>query len=262
MNETQEDQNEDAPVESEDNVDNSEKESQAIKRGWIPADEWKGDASKHIPADEFLKKRDAFGETMKERMHALEQAVKDTSDAAKEFRAMSEKAREREKKQYLVEIERLKQARSDAVEHGDSEAFNDVDTKLREAEKEVADIPQTPPPEIKEFMGRNDWYGQDDGMSTATDMFFKTLNEKSGSPLGEKLKATEDYIKRLYPEKFSNQKRETAHVPDRGRRETMPKPKGRSYGNLPKSARDACDDFVAKGWLTQEKYVEDYGWEE
>ena len=73
------------------------------------------------------------------------------------------------------------------------------------------------------------------------------------------LNAVRAEVAQRFPDKFQSGRRSGSGV------ERSNGPRGRrsqTYDSMPAEARQACDDFVKKGWMTKEQYVKSYYEEE
>jgi len=246
-------------------------EDQARKRGWISKEEWKGADDKHVTAEDFMEIKDGKVATLKERMEeataarkAAESAAEEARNTSKEFKKYMDEVRAKDKKTHEAELAKLKAERSAAVEEADTARFNQVDAEIDRVEEaqRAAEVPAQEefPKEIKEFHERNPWFNSDPAMSATANIFFRELNG-NGVPLSEATAATEDYVKRLFPEKFTNPKREAAPPVERGAAAPAPKSNGRGYSSLPAEAKTACDKFVKQiPGFTKEQFLANYEW--
>lgn len=255
-------------------------ESEARKYGWVPKEEFRGDESEWRDAPEFVKRgqeilgfvRKELGKT-KEKLSVTEAQFEQFRKEAEEFKKYREKAEENAYKRALAE---LKEQKKKAIELGDGATVVEIDDAIEQINTEKAEVTKAnKTSEIDPIRLQNQKILQG-WISDGNEIFAKDaevmqlaneyadvvrLDPKTRHLTGtEYLEAVADKVREALPDKFNNTARtKPAAVgasSDTGASRTGGKKK--SYADLPDDAKKACDKFVKNGWLTKDKYVEDY----
>lgn len=254
-------------------------ESEVIDRaklmGWVPKEEFKGDESRWRPADEFVSRADELMPIMKAQLRkyetelsglktTIEEQKKTTEKLVKMGETVSQQAYERAKRE-------LVQQQMEAVATGNVTAWERL-----EGEKEKLVKPEPIPvpenrveplnPDFQQWHQGNDWYLKDEDMT----MFANTYGQKLAKdtpnlPYPQWLANVEDKIKKAFPHKFTNPKRDAASIVDSGAGRTggVTSTRAKSYNDLPADAKKQCDIYVRDGLIkTREAYTKSYFGEE
>lgn len=255
-----------------------ETEAKARKQGWVPKDEFHGAEDDWKPAEEWL----AHGETerqrlrrekaeLEERFAAQDATLRQTQKTLEEFKGYHERV---EQRAYDRALKDLKAKQRDAVEAGDTEAYDAAEKEIKELDKDVRDAKpkgngQDQPAEHPDFVAwkaQNSWYTGSGSKNLRMRKFCDDMAEyvAEANP-GLKGRAFFDkmteLVKEEFPEQFENPRRDGPSAVE-GAGSNAPTPKGkRTYANLPPEARASCDEFVDQGLLTREQYVADYEWD-
>ena len=255
----------------------NETEQRAMRLGWVPKDQFKGDPDKHRSAEEFLDRgvnmlpllqRD--NEKLHRGMSRLEKRLEEQSRTFEEFQKFSTSVAEREYERGKREAEaRLDTAIQNADVDGAKQARRDL--AALESDKprpvEVRKEPDKPDvdPDIREWMDENPWFNKDGVLTAfAGEVFGGLEREQSARPRKELLAETKKKVMERFPEKFGiNPRREAASaVSEPSGGAASAKKKGKTYEDLPADAKKACDKYVRTiPGYTREKYVKDYDWD-
>jgi hypothetical protein len=216
---------ENAAVESE--IESSEVESsdavvsqcsqseqdEAKAMGWIPAERFKPDeGKKFVDAKEFMERNPLY-----KKMKRMEDSLGKVSDHYEKVMENQKKALQRE---YEAEITRLKQAKADALDRGDSAAVVDLDDKIADARanKVVADEAQPKNPEFDEWHEQNEWYLKDKVLTAEANDMFEKLKKLGGFESATEMYNTiSSELKERFPAKFKNPAREAPSPVEGGR---------------------------------------------
>jgi hypothetical protein len=252
-------------------------EQRAMRLGWVPKDQFKGDPDKHRSAEEFLDRgvnmlpllqRD--NEKLHRGMSRLEKRLEEQSRVFEEFQKHSEQALEREYKRGKSEVEaRLDRAIQEADVAGAQQARRELadleNDKPKPVERKAEPEKQQADPDIQEWMGENAWFNKDQTLTAyAGEIFGELERTQTGRTRRDLLAETKKKVMERFPEKFGiNPRREAASAvgePSGGTGGT--KKKGKTYDDLPADAKKACDKFVRTiPNYTREKYVASYDWD-
>ncbi|MDP6801117.1 MAG: hypothetical protein QF744_15010 [SAR202 cluster bacterium] len=272
-------QAEDAPtLESEVDGDAAEAQAEIEARelGWRPQEEWSGDTSRWMPASEFMERN----ERLKGRGDGILQA--ENRKLAQEISALkdtvagfSDHMQKVEKRSFQRAFQELSEQRREAVEAGDVEAFDQVQTQMVGLQKEVAEAAPAAPagspdddPGFTNWLADNDWYNADVTMTMFANQAAPIVGRKTGlSPADGRAfyDAVTEEVRLAHPEKFSNPRRQRAATVENGGGATTGgggKSKGQ-YSKLPPEAKEACATFTKQGLYEdtpqgREKYADIY----
>lgn len=241
-------------------------EQEARAQGWVPQDEFKGDPSKWRSAEEFVERGKQITPILKERneklvrdIERLNSKLERQSEAVQELMQYYSKA---EQRAYQKAFNELKSKQREAVEIGDTAAYE-------AAEREIDELTKTPPPQPKaqneppaeyfDFLEENKWYAEDRELAEYADFI--------GTRLVGTVKNNKDFyaevakrVKARFPEKFDNPKRSAAQAVEGA--SSPPKAKGRGYNDLPADAKAQCDRFVKEiPGFSKDEYMKYYQWD-
>ena len=243
-------------------------EAEARNIGWRPEAEYRGDPAKWVDAAEFIRRGKEHIPILRADLRRTREELAETQRIAKEAVDFQRQLNERDRKRLQGEIALLEQQQMAAVASGDTQSYlqTEQQIKLRSEQMPPTEQPRPAQPEVpaevRDFASRNPWITADSELSAAAQAFHVGLQNHPDTkylPLGENLRRTEEHIKRMYPEKFGNPRRnlpgavEGAPVVGNGS-----KPRKKGYPDLPQEARAACDKFVGQKLMTREQYLSDY----
>jgi hypothetical protein len=233
-------------------------EQRALAMGWRPLEEFNGPEEDFVDAKEFVSRRPLF-----EKIEGQSRELKAVRKALEAFKTHYTTVQQTE---YNRAIADLKAARKTAMQEGDGDRFEQIDTQIKEAEKQVAAIEQTKNapivqdtpvhPEFQSFVRRNPWYESDPVLRQYADKFGTAL-AATGTPPEEVLAEVERQVKQKYPDKFRNPNKSNA--PDVG---TGNKSSGNSSNSfdrveLTEQEKNIMNTLVRGGHITKEKYIAD-----
>jgi len=240
-------------------------EERAKAQGWNP--NYKGENAK--TAEQFIEDGKKITPIQAERMKALEEKIisleKTSKENARELLAQQQKVlreqREIGRQKALKEIEeRKKVAREEADVEALESAIKD-ENKIKQSEEKESVTEKKPvvTKEFKEFAKNNPWYDKNlkDPISLYADSYGARLaTENRFDNLTDLLKEVEKETKLRFPE-ISGTK--TPPIDD-SNHTTTKKAGEKTYDNLPKEAKKACDMMVEKYGIKKEEYVENFDW--
>lgn len=237
-------------------VEQSEVEQKALKMGWTPKDQFKGDPSKWRPADEFVERGENMLPIVKARVAQQAKEIQELKDAMKQFGEYHTKTEQRAYDRALTD---LREQRAQAIAAADGATFDRVDEQIESLKKELeeknkfAETKQNTDndPVYVEWLGRNKW-ATDPAMEKWAYAHGKYLIDIGEAELGiDVFEKITKAAKIKYPEKFENQRRTSAPSVEGG----VPKQRtgGKSYADLPADARAACDRMAKNAYSTDEK---------
>jgi hypothetical protein len=254
---------------ADEEVKQEEMEARAKLQGWVPEDQYTGEAGSWKSAEDFL----AFGEQiqpiLRECLRSSETKLVEMTNKINELTEVianfSEYHKKTEERSYKKALRDLKALKEEAVEEADKNKVKEIDDEidgLKESQQEVGTVkPKGDPiigPEFIEWQSKNDWYGKDMELSVYADQVAPFIDKSlKGAAF---FKAVKDKVEEKYPEKFGNPNREKPGSVEAGSGGGGGQGK-KSYSDLPADAKKACDQFVKDGLLTKEQYIKEYEWE-
>lgn len=251
-------------------------EAEARASGWTAKEEFKGDPSRWIDAETFVKRADEIMPLLKKERDGLKrelaQLKKDVAKASEFF----SKAEQRGYERALTEIKARQEA---AVEAGDVEAHRQASKDLDKLREDMAgDIGPSAKGEkvdqelidgFIEWRADNDWYDSNKAMTDYADMIARQLGprEKSGMSAEDYLGAVREKVEARFgdkfPETFGRQKeeRKPPKNPVEGVSTTRPRAGQKTFADLPADAQRMCDRFIKSGIVKDRAaYLANYQW--
>lgn len=281
---------EEAPlvVEADDNAGNEAQtqgrdyEAEARERGWTPLEEFRGDPSRFVDAETFIKNAET-------KMPLLSKENKQLKDKIEFLERTVKRLTKAEQNAYNSALEDLKRQQREAVEYGDVGAFENIEKKIDKLRDDMKDdapsgsVEERANVAFAEFKAENEWYGL--GMlPAATDAERRAHN--LANALADKY-AAQGLQKTMEPSEFFAKIAEEVRekYPDLGSEVKTPRPKpavdvagvtrpngartARTGANLPNDAKAQADRFFAQGIYPKAKnvaeardlYAKSYAWD-
>ncbi len=256
-------------------------EDQARSLGWKPKDEFRGDPSNWADAEQYVEfhsknngmLRSANEKVSKELAEVKRQLQTLDSSHRKIFELQIKKMRE----EYDSQISFLKAQKREALRSGEHEMAADLDDQidnLKSRGPELPDIPQNRPqldryglppnwrsdPTLSEWADRNTWFAKDEDMTAWAGNIGQILRDQYPQmPIDELLNTVSERARKAFPHKFTSRRA----GPESATTGAAQASNAKSYGSLPRDAKQACDDAVKEGGITQKEWVDlYYGYEE
>jgi len=271
----------------------NESETRARTMGWLPKEQYKGPEEHWLDANAYLKRGDgimpilqANNKKLSDRLATAEAELQSTKqllsaatesiDELKNFRSTLNVEKVKSKKaEVLSAIAEAKKSGDTDVEVQLTDQLTDINASLKEAEKppvkesKAVDQPQLTPA-AQAWMGENPWFGTDK-RRTALAMAVADEWKSSGKILGTK--EFFDHVDTEVGSLFDKnaERREAASKVDSTNNSSGDRGNaGRSYADLPREAKEACDKAVSRlvgagrAYKTkaewQKAYVDTYDW--
>lgn len=259
-----ESQDTDSHESSNSNVDSheSEIEEKARKMGHVPKDQFKGDPDKWVDAQTFVERGENHVPILRKQIARQQEKLDALNKTIKEF---SEYHTKTEQRAYERAYKELKAAQIQAVANADQTAFVELDQQISELQAEAATkvIPQVKDeakepeqhPDFVPWQASNSWYGKDKEMSEYADAIGAYIaRTKPGYSYSEALKETTEKVKKEFPDKFTNPKRNSAASVESSQPST--KKGGKTFADLSKEQRTIWERWNRDGIkITKEEYV-------
>lgn len=262
----------------------SESEALARRRGWVPKEEFTGDASKWVDAETFVERGNNFSKNLQKELSAVKAELanfKGTAEAFKKFHAEAMKGKQQE---LDAAMKQLKSQHREAIRDGDDDAADALEGRMEvirkdkdALQKELDNPPDAPnskkepdpkdaPPEAAKNLAEwvadgNDWFNNDIPMQKYALAIAEELVAKGETLRGRPfLDKVAKQVRADFPHKFSNPNRQREGSAESGQQSVKTGP-GRTAKDLPETDRQLMKEFVAAGWITEEKFLKDYRWE-
>lgn len=262
-------------------------ESEAKAQGWVPKEEFRGSDTDWVDAETFVRRGKEImpilrknNEKLLKELSEAKKAAEEARSVAKEFREFQKQQFEKKTKELEVQLEQLKQAKRDAISTGDGDRVLAIDDaideikeqrieakqELKQAEEQVKKVEQpaiTADPILNDWLGRNEWFGQDVRLTGIANGLGEALRKENPSLQGKAfLDKLDEELEAIMPDKLGK-KKQTFNPMEGSPTTNRPAPtssKKKSYDNLPEEAKKACDRFVSQKLMTREQYVSEYDW--
>lgn len=253
--------------EPEDNdIDETDYDSEAEKQGWVPKERYKGDPKRWVDSKTFVERGEIFRPMLHTKYKEVETELADTKrrlaeqDAAIERNnKIAEKFQERAKQEALEQIKREQRA---AFEQGDEAKYEQLDKRRDNIAKEfevepvkVAPVPQGIDPYVQKFQQENPWFGQDIILTDAAESYDRKLAAKYPDPAIRHAEVKKLVIE-AFPHKFENPSRGQKNSLGSGRNPGKASVK-KGWDSIPETDRKLAAGFI-KGGMSKEEYAKDY----
>ena len=254
-----------------------EAEERAKSMGWVPSEEFKGDPEKWVDAETFLKRGDEILPIMKERLSKMEGRFQEQSEGYKKQSDKIEKLTESlekfakfhkdtAKRSYERAIKDLKKRQRNAVEEGNVDVFDNIETEIEGLQQEIETPKETTTddgekinPDFEPWRQQNPWYGTDPDLTAYANGVGPVLAKEMPGVEGKVFyNELTKRVKKTFPHKF---KAETKADPVEGGGETETTTTGKKKGwkDLPQEAKNAYNkNFADIPGFSKEEYAEGY----
>lgn len=182
-----------------------EVEQEARAMGWRPKEEFEGDESDWIEAEEFVGRAPLYQNLTKQkkRIKRLEKAINDLSEHNRKVQTATREQTIRE----------LKQARKEALREGEADTVDEIDDKIKETE--ALPIPEEVNQVFQDWLEDNEWYLDDPDKQAIANSYGLRLKQAKPSMSDEDaLEKVTEYIKKKFPEEFGTPR--STRIPDGG----------------------------------------------
>jgi len=273
-------------VDNEPDAAQQELEARARRQGWRPKDEYRGPPGRWRSAEEFLAHGENEWPVLRERLKKADEReaklMAELEEQRKKVTEVSEvlvEMRDIQTRQIEAEIARRKREAEvqmqRAVETSDLPSYHQAKTELDQVEasrpqprqRTEAPPPSPPPPQpqdtidpaIKVWTAENAWFERDPVLKAyAIDVDSDLMRRFPGMATSDRLDEVRRQTVGKFPEKFASPRRAQA-APVTGSSPPAPRPKGKTYEDLPADAKASCDRFVATiPGYKREDYVKMY----
>lgn len=241
-------------------------EAEARAHGWIPPEEFKGDPSRHIDAEAFVKRADEFMPLLKKQNEGMRREIADlkksVAKASEHFSKAEERAYERAMSDITARMEQ-------AVETGDVEAHRAAQKDLTALGKDVrAESPAVDPLDVQEalidFRDANPWYDEKGVARDYADVVAEKFKAKTADMAPADFFAfVAEKVRERYPDldKPKAERRKPGSMVEAPTARGAPR--GRSFNDLPQLAQQMADKWIRQGLIKDRAaYVSTYQWDD
>lgn len=230
--------------------------NEAMKQGYNP--EYEGENKKS--PKEYLEVSFNHNKVLRERNEKLSKTVEQLND---KLDRVVQFQNEQKQKAVDAAIRKLKAERNEAITEGDLQKVETLDKEIEVQQQDIAKPDSSPI--LDEWLQNNPWYNQDEDLAIEADLIAQQLQATGRFKTNEAdykklLSQVEVRIRRAFPDKFKNPKKDQPPEVEDGQPSSQRKSK-HTYAELPPEAKKACDEFVADKVMTKEQYLEIYEWD-
>jgi hypothetical protein len=228
----------------------------AMEMGWRPEEEWDGAPEDFIDAKEFVRRQPLF-----EKIDHQSRELKELRRAFDAFKQHHSKVKEAE---YTRALAALKAERRRALSDGETDKALYIEDKIDEIQEQkeqfdasaTTSTPAAEPetrPEFVQWRQSNSWYGRDIAMTAVADRLGVEYTQE-GYTSSEVLAKVAREIKKEFPHKFRNERRERAPAVEGGSRMSISKDE---EFQLSDDERRIMNRMVSAGAMTKEEYIKE-----
>ena len=253
-------------------------EAKARDLGWKPQEEFKGPPEKWRSAEEFMHRADTAAPLLKGRVDRLERQLASQQQFHEQQMAM-------QKAVYESQMQELKGQRREAIELGDVETTEALDSRIDDIRDKMREVPEPIKqpqisPELQAFADRHSHWLDKDAEITADAVAIgaslRQRQQSEGWTEKEFIVHLERRLRDLHGDRLEPKRdRSAVEGGTRGAPRGVKAPEGtvmtnkgpKSYRDLPPEAKEACEDMIGtkmfKGMTPEQArtfYVKNYIW--
>lgn len=239
----------------------SQAELDAMDAGWKPKDQYKGDPSKWVPAEEFNRRGELFTK--------IDLQNKEIKEMRKAMRELLDHQSEVKEQAYQEALRTLKEQKAQAVEEGDSKAFLKIEQQEEQLKENWKNDKQNtkeqrrsgPSEVFTNFLVENPWYTKDQEQREYADRigiaYAQRIGIQPGAASPEQEAVVLEYVISKVKEKFDTAKRPAAVESGRSsaRGATAESKGGIKESDLSPTEKRAMENFVKWKVMTKAEYL-------
>lgn len=234
----------------------SDSELKALDHGWKPKEDFDGDDTKWVDANEFNRRGELF-----EKIDVLNRENKETKKALKMLQEHHTKVRDTE---YTRALTNLKAEKKSAYEEGNADRLIELDDEIADVkaaqkveQQAVQQQVNQPDPRFTQWVERNSWYAQDTELRSFADAAGTSYaNANPNKDPSEVLDYVTSKIKKAFPEKFTNPNRNKPSNVEGGSPTSNSNGGKKSSYQLTEDESRVMNTFVRQGIMTKEEYID------
>lgn len=230
-------------------------EDAAKSKGWKPKEEYEGDPTRWKSAEVFL--------ALEEPIQKIEALAKELKEQKKANQMLIEHHHKVKESEFTRALEFLKLQKKEAFEKGNVDKILEIDEQIdlvketqRNQKQAVQQKPEQPEihPDFQKWVNNNSWYSSDTELRVTADsigLAYAQLNANKTPQ--EVLQHVEKEIRRIYPDKFVNPKRNIPNGME------TPNNSGESTDKfeLTEEQRRVMNTFIRAGIMTKDEYIKE-----
>lgn len=233
-------------------------EDRAARIGWTSKEKFRGDPTKWVDAETFLKNGEESLPILRENNRKLQKALEEQAKTAAEFAKYHEqtekRAYERAKKELQAEIKAAAKAGDEAGAAAAAEELAQV-----EADHKVAAAKPPSDPVFDSWLAQNSWYNDPDMAIEAEAIAYKLRKKGTKDDGLAFLDKVKDEMKKQFPEKFGNPRRSQAGAVEGSGGGGDGGGKSKGWSDLPAEAKAAGERFIKQGYIKdKEAYAKQF----
>lgn len=237
-------------------------DAEAREHGWVPKEEFKGDESRWVDAETFMKRADEMMPLLKAQRDRLKREVEQLK---KDFKRANSHMEGIEKRAYERALADLEEKHKNAVEAGDLKAATEAVKEIRELkpvandERDPAVLKQQAEEALDAFREENPWYDKAN-LAAASEteqlgrIYWDRMVDKNIALT--KTMAPADFFahvteltKEKYPALFAKAPRQKPASAVEGTTRGKPGGTSKSWDNLPPEAKSSFERMQGRGLL-------------
>jgi len=240
-------------------------ETEAKAQGWNP-DKDSLPEGKWTDAKTFVEKGDKIAGILKSRLDRQDGQIRQLMDDNKAYGEYQKTLLDKEKAKSASRLVELEALRATAITDADGAEYTRVDRLIQKEREDLAE----PPPQAngKEGMDmlaqawilNNSWYNDNPKLHTYADGLAEGVDSEGYTGQAYFSELTRR-VQEAFPEEFQNPRQTQSNSVEKGGELETVDSDARTFENLPKDAKTACNRFVKSGFTTKEDYIKDYEWD-
>lgn len=233
-------------------------ELKAMEQGWVPQDQWEGDPADWRPAKEFVDRGELFKkiDDLKRDNKALRQGHEELVKHHLQVRQLA----------YKEALETLRAQKKAALEEGDAAAVVAIDEKIDETKEAIRESNRPVPvssnqvdEQFSTWVNKNSWYNSEKAMKAFADEVAREAVMGGVTNKEEILEAVEKAVKKEFPHKFENPKRNAPGAVEGGAGARPAQKKDSIESDMSEGERRMMDKILrVTPSLTKEQYLKEY----
>lgn len=229
---------------------------------------WRPDGA--LSAKEFILKSRDIQDTMRTHIQDQKKQLSELGMSVAELKAHNERVYKAEVSKLTAELADLKKEKRAAIEDGDADKVDELDTKISGVQEAIAaPKPESKPaaednPALTKWLQENPWYDTDPEMATFADA---VAAQNPGAPYERVLKLASLKAREMFPDKFAHSGTPPAANTPPSKIRTPASPvegAGRRAAATPFTKADLTPDqinimnqFVRQNIMTEQAYIAD-----
>ena len=244
----------------------TEVEKVAAKLGWRPEQDFTETPENFVDAETFILRTKDIQDTMRGHLKDQRRQIKDMSTSIEDIKIHNKQVMRAKIGELTEKVEALKSQKKEAIEDGKVEAVEKIDKEIDNIKGEIVEFDkstkETKGPEktekFDEWQTDNPWYGQDEEMTSYADAQ-ANLPEYEGIKFEKMTKMVTTKVKQMFPDYFKKGGATPPASPVEKSTRTNKKGAAKTFtvADLTENQRRTCNDFVKKGFMTEQDYIND-----